>query len=336
MMTTLAALVLTVSWADGGLALDEIEDVITFHDAELSDCVKGKTSGSPVMLFGISGDGGVLWNSVLRDSKPERAVCFSKQFRTWVFPPSASGTRVELEWKPVARRIRIAAAGDGGLPIESVVQVQREHSSDVEACYQHNRKRTDNEGVFSTEVVIAPSGVVMESVAGEPSTRLVGTGVSECVAEASRGWQFPRARGFTRTSLDWIVAANFERVNLLASSAQPNAVSVNSGGVLWTKQQQFESAIADEAPSLSVCGDLVDGGVTVNLEIRLSSDGGWLASGPTRARAWPIAWCARCRSGRCLPRRTRSFSSRSASSRAPRARRAARVRAPSRRRTSNG
>lgn len=154
-MTTLATLVLTASWADGGLALDEIEDVITFHDADLSDCVKGKTNGSPVMQFGISGDGGVLWNSVLRDSRPERAVCFSKRFRTWAFPPRAADTRVQLWWTPALRPAMPKPPGDGGLEQAELASVQFDHRVEVARCVQQFRKLPTNDGTFSNAVVIS-------------------------------------------------------------------------------------------------------------------------------------------------------------------------------------
>lgn len=277
MMTTLAALVLTASWADGGLALDEIEDVISFHDAELSDCVKGKTSGAPVMLFGISGDGGVLWNSVLRDSKPERAVCFSKQFRTWPFPPRPADTRVQLEWAPVLRHPTPRPAGDGGLEQAELASVQFDHRAEVARCVQQFRKLPANDGTFSNAVVIGPSGVVVSATIDDVSMRLAGTDVPACVLEALPRWRFPRSKQWTAATLDWVVAATSERVEVLRPTERPLAVGVSDADArsMLSGAPPFAQEMLSLAVQLESCRNEsdADAGV-VRLAFRVDADGG--------------------------------------------------------------
>lgn len=277
MMTTLAALVLTASWADGGLALDEIEDVIAFHDAELTDCVKGKTKGSPVMQFGISGDGGVLWNSVLRDSKPERAVCFSKQFRTWAFPPRPADTRLQLEWTPALRQPMPKPPGDGGLEQSELASVQLDHRVEVARCVQQFRKLPANDGTFSNAVVIGPSGVVVSATTDDVSMRLAGTEVPACVLEALPRWRFPRSTQWTAATLEWVVAATAERVEVLRPAGNPLAVGISDADAQarLSGAPPFAQQMLALAVQLEPCRNEpdADAGV-VRLSFRVDADGG--------------------------------------------------------------
>lgn len=188
-MLVMSAVVNAASWADGGLTLDEFDDVVKHNDGSLVACRKGRPSGAALMQFGVSADGGALWNSVLADSKPETAVCFSIALRSWRFPPRSADTRVQYEWKAASKTsMKVASAGDGGLSLELVTQTQREHSSEVLDCYVSNRRRPENDGTFSNDLVIGPSGAVLEVTSDEPSVRLVGTTVPDCVADAVRAW----------------------------------------------------------------------------------------------------------------------------------------------------
>ncbi len=272
-MLVMSAVVNAASWADGGLTLDEFDDVVRHNDGSLVACRKGRPSGAALMQFGVSADGGALWNSVLADSKPETAVCFSIAMRSWQFPPRPADTRVQYEWRPAGRTsVKVASPSDGGLPMGRITQTQREHSNEVLECYVANRRRPENDGTFSNDVVIGPSGAVLEVTSDDPSSRLLGTNVPDCVADAVRTWRFPKSKTWTRARLEWVVAASAERVEVLRSSESPSAVGVSSSG--RNAVGPLDQALERQLDTLQRCVPFSDGGVTVAVSFSVTDDGG--------------------------------------------------------------
>lgn len=286
-MLVMSAVVNAASWADGGLTLDEFDDVVKHNDGSLVACRKGRPSGAALMQFGVSADGGALWNSVLADSKPETAVCFSIAMRAWRFPPRPADTRVQYEWKAASKAsMKVASPGDGGLALELVIQTQREHSNDALDCYLSLRKRPENDGTFSNDVVIGPSGAVLEVTSDEPSVRLVGTTLPDCVADAVRTWRFPKSKTWTRARLEWVVAADAERAEVLRQSEAAVAVTAAGRPPILTP---VDRAIEQQLESLQRCLPLSDGGANVSVSLKVSDDGG-----VSRADAEPRGELARC------------------------------------------
>lgn len=93
--------------------------------------------------------------------------------------------------KRVAQVRHAKAQVDGALDRDIVRKHVRKHINDVRACYNLGLTPSPNlQGRVAIEFVIAPSGKVSESKV--QATTMKDPGPSECIAEAVRGWRFPR------------------------------------------------------------------------------------------------------------------------------------------------
>jgi hypothetical protein len=155
--------------------------------------------------------------------------------------------------------------------MESITQTQRDHAAEALECYLSRRKRPENDGTFAHDVVIGPSGAVLEVATDEPSVRLVGTGVPECVADAVQTWRFPKSKTWTRARLEWIVAADAERAEVLRQSEAAVALAATSRPAILSP---MDRALEQQAGILQRCVPLSDGGASVAVSLKVTDDGG--------------------------------------------------------------
>ncbi|MDX2010631.1 MAG: AgmX/PglI C-terminal domain-containing protein [Myxococcaceae bacterium] len=180
------AMVLGASWADGGLSLEEFDDVLALHAAELAPCRAKSAKGAAIVQLGVSDEGLFEWNSVLADSRPESAVCLVKQLRAWRFPSREVATRVQYEWRGSPRPLTLEA----GLQ-EWPRDIGQESLAN---CYVWKRPARDTVGVIRARLVVGPSGAVLESRLLDISPSL--KELEPCVLDATRSWRLPpRPRG---------------------------------------------------------------------------------------------------------------------------------------------
>ncbi len=216
----LAVAAIPASFADGGLTLAEVDDVVAFHADALEPCRPVK--GSLVFELAIDADGGVQRADINRDSQPPRGECIQEQLSSWQFPPRERDTVVRYEW--AAKKPTSTDAGTG-LALSALKAVQRAHRDEIARCWLQTRRSFENEGAFSTTIVIGRSGAVLDAQAGNTGALLAGLDLGECVARTVRGWRFPSAKRSTQGSLEWLVAHDADRP---LASGDPDAVLVTA------------------------------------------------------------------------------------------------------------
>jgi hypothetical protein len=74
-MVLVTVVVLAASWSDGGLSLDEVNDVVAFRAGDLVGCAKGRVTGEAVLQFGV-----------------DASVCIAEALRQWTWPARARMT----------------------------------------------------------------------------------------------------------------------------------------------------------------------------------------------------------------------------------------------------
>jgi hypothetical protein len=283
-MLVMTPLLLAASWADGGLSLDEVDDVVAFHAPELTPCLKGRATGEVVLQLGLSALGSVSWNAVLSDTKPPRAVCASKVMRGWSFPARPVGTR--LQWalgpRPAAAPLVMEGvdAGWGTVEVEAAAQVDA-----VVRCASQTLSSKEQSGPVSVSVVLGPSGAVLEAKPFPVPLRLEETGVEQCVAEHLRTLRFGQSQSFRRGTLEWLIGpSSVELIAGFASAPPP----VDRPAPL---QNAFDRALLRQARRLASCQGDAGAEVDVTLEV---DDTGRITTA-TLADDAPAAACLRDR-----------------------------------------
>lgn len=86
------------------------------------------------------------------------------------------------------------AAVQGSLDKEVIRRVIRQHLGEVKQCYEAQLKTSPNlAGRVMAHFTIGPDGKVTESSIQESS--LGSPACEKCIADAVRGWEFPKPRG---------------------------------------------------------------------------------------------------------------------------------------------
>jgi hypothetical protein len=255
---------LGASWADGGLSLQVFEDVLALHGAELASCRPTSVRGAVVVQVGLSDEGAFEWNSVLADSKPETAVCFVKRLREWRFPSSEVGTRVQYEWRTTPRPLAL----ERGLR-EWPRDIGRESLGN---CYVWKRPARDAEGLIRAQLVVGPSGAVLETriLAVSPPLKEL----EPCVLDATRSWRLPTMPRGATMEATWSFSEgppNVDAGTLIVVTAE-NATHSYRTGV------ETGDGVRDQSGMLTECAKQADGmsHAPALLEFTILEDGGVL------------------------------------------------------------
>lgn len=86
------------------------------------------------------------------------------------------------------------ATVEGSLDKEVIRRVIRQHLGEVKQCYEEQLKKNPNlAGRVMARFTIGPDGKVTDSSIQE--TTLSNLACEKCIADAVRGWEFPKPRG---------------------------------------------------------------------------------------------------------------------------------------------
>jgi hypothetical protein len=166
--------------------------------------------------------------------------------------------------------------------------VQRGQLAPIADCYLAHRKRPDNEGRFEVELVVGPSGAVLQARPGEPPVRLLGLGVDECAARVARRWRFATAKGATRVTLAWTVVRAADDAVRFGQNGAPSVV-VTEADASDHPPPALREALLSQAPRLARCASPSDAGEVVSLEWD-DADGG-LEQVRVKGVLTPLAQC---------------------------------------------
>lgn len=284
-MVLVTAVVLAASWSDGGLTLDEVNDVVAFRAADLAGCAKGRLTGEAVLQFGVDPGGATTWNAVLAEGKPPRAVCIARALRQWTWPARSPGSRVQFGFGAPLRAPAVIESADAGIDDDASAALPV-----VARCVAECLGSKDQSGPVSMSLVLGPSGAVVATDVQPLPLRLDDVGLGECLSRELRGRRFPRAPGFRRASLEWFVGA--DTIEVVGRGA--------AGPASVTREVPLASptdrALLRQSRALLDCGPIEPGAqVTVRLEL----DGD---AGVSRAEVpGEFAWAG------CVARRLETF-----------------------------
>jgi len=255
----LVAVVLRASFADGGLGLIEIDDVVALHAGDLAPCHNPKASGSIELEFSIV-DGGVESAAVLRDARPAAASCFMGAVSGWQFPRRPP-TSVRYAWAP-------AKKSEVSIELFDPLELQWRRRGDIARCYLDHRKAPADDGPLGVSVVVGRSGVVLLATLERIGGRFSETALGACALDVVRSWRFPEMKTLGRAALSWQLAPSGP------IALEPNVVPVTElePTTATTADIPFHAALLTQTAALAVCRASTE--TLVMMRFKVGADGG--------------------------------------------------------------
>lgn len=274
MMLLLTRLVLAANWADGGLSLDELNDVVAFHSAELNTCLSGGPTGDVVLQFRVNRAGTAALNTVMRDGTPSRAACVSKAISSWTFPSRPSATHLQLVHGP--RPLAPAPLEDGLADVEGLAA---QRVATLGRCVSEALTTSDQTGAISIAVVVGPTGAIVDAQPLPLPVRLAGTGIDRCMVDRLRGWRASRGKTFRRGTLEWFVDTHTLEFRSRTSGDKTTMVRPSP------LTSEMDRAFVRQSRQLLECG-LVDAGTSLGASLELDGDAGVRDAGVSDSSSW--------------------------------------------------